>query len=65
MAAAMGALGSHSVPIEFHAHCDVNRGGVLVAVPALLAVGLLRYTEQLYCLPPDFMASTVFFCCWR
>jgi len=54
MAAAMGALGSHSAPIEFHSHCDVSRGGVLVAVPALLAVGLLRYSEPLYCLPPGF-----------
>lgn len=25
-----------------------------MAVPALLAVGLLRYTEKLYCLPPGF-----------
>jgi hypothetical protein len=31
-----------------------GRGGVLVAVPALLAVGLLRYTEALYGLPPGF-----------
>jgi hypothetical protein len=54
MAAAMGALGSHSAPIEFHSHCEVSRGGVLVAVPALLAVGLLRYSEPLYCLPPGF-----------
>lgn len=54
MAAAMGALGSDSAPIAFHSHCDVSRGGVLVAVPALLAVGLLRYTEPLYSLPPGF-----------
>lgn len=52
VAAAMGALGS--APIEFHPHCDVSRGGVLVALPALLAVGLLRYTEPLYSLPPGF-----------
>jgi len=54
MAAAMGALGAHSAPIEFHSHCDVSRGGVLVAVPALLAVGLLRYSERLYSLPSGF-----------
>ena len=54
MAAAMGGLGSHSAAIAFHSHCDVSRGGVLVAVPALLAVGLLRYTEALYSLPPGF-----------
>jgi hypothetical protein len=52
VAAAMGALGS--APIEFHPHCDVSRGGVLVALPALLAVGLLRYTDPLYSLPPGF-----------
>jgi len=52
VAAAMGALGA--APIEFHAHCDVSRGGVLVALPALLAVGLLRYTEVLYSLPQGF-----------
>jgi hypothetical protein len=62
MAAAMGALGS--APIEFHSHCDVSRGGVLVALPALLAVGLLRYTEQLYCLPPGFYGIDSI-CCWR
>ena len=52
MAAAMGELGS--APIEFAAACDVAQGGVLVALPALLAVGLLRYTPQLYRLPAGF-----------
>lgn len=52
VAAAMGAL--ESAPIEFQATCDVAQGGVLLALPALLASGLLRYTPQLYQLPPGF-----------
>jgi hypothetical protein len=52
VAAAMGAL--QSAPIEFQVACDVTRGGVLLALPALLAVGLLRYTPQMYQLPNGF-----------
>jgi hypothetical protein len=52
VAAAMGILGS--APIQFAATCDVRGGGVLLALPALLAVGLLRYTPQMYELPPGF-----------
>jgi hypothetical protein len=52
VAAAMGAL--ESAPIEFQATCDVTRGGVLLALPALLAAGLLRYTPQMYQLPNGF-----------
>jgi transposase-like protein len=52
VAAAMGAL--ESAPIEFQPTCDVAQGGVLLALPALLAAGLLRYTPQLYQLPAGF-----------
>lgn len=52
VAAAMGALGS--APIQFQSACDVTRGGVLLALPALLAVGLLRYPPQMYELPKGF-----------
>ena len=52
VAAAMGAL--ESAPIEFQATVDVSQGGVLVALPALLAAGLLRYTPELYALPHGF-----------
>jgi Transposase protein len=52
VAAAMGSLGS--APIQFQSTCDVTRGGVLLALPALLAVGLLRYTPQMYELPKGF-----------
>ncbi len=40
VAAAMGEL--ESAPVAFQAAQDVSQGGVLLAVPALLAMGLLR-----------------------
>jgi hypothetical protein len=52
VAAAMGAL--ESAPIEFQATCDVAQGGVLLALPALLAAGLLRRTPEFYQLPSGF-----------
>jgi hypothetical protein len=52
VAAAMGEL--ESAPIEFQATCDVAQGGVLLALPALLAAGLLRCTPQMYQLPNGF-----------
>lgn len=54
VAASIGLLGAPSAPIEFHSHCDITHGGVLTAVPALLAAGLLRFTEKLYSLPAGF-----------
>ena len=52
MAAARGGLAS--APIQFETACDVPKGGVLLALPALLAVGLLRHTAALYQLPKGF-----------
>jgi hypothetical protein len=52
VAAAMGAL--ESAPIQLQPTCDLTRGGVLLALPALLAVGLLRYTPEMYQLPRGF-----------
>ena len=52
VAAAMGELAS--APIEFQAACDVAQGGVLLALPALLAAGLLCYTPEFYQLPKGF-----------
>lgn len=52
VAAAMGEL--DSAPIEFQASCDVAQGGVLLALPALLATGLLGCTDRLYQLPKGF-----------
>jgi len=40
VAAAMGEL--ESAPVRFEPARDVPQGGVLLAVPALLALGLLR-----------------------
>jgi hypothetical protein len=52
VAAAMGGLGP--APIVFEAAQDIAQGGVLLALPALLAVGLLRHSTELYTLPPGF-----------
>ena len=52
VAAAMGEL--ESAPIEFQAACDVAQGGVLLALPALLAAGLLRCMAEFYELPKGF-----------
>ena len=52
VAAAMGEL--EAAPIQFEAARDVAQGGVLWALPALLAMGLLRYTQEFYTLPKGF-----------
>jgi hypothetical protein len=52
VAAAMGAL--EAAPIVFEVACDVPQGGVLLALPALMAVGLLRHSVELYALPKGF-----------
>src|SRR5258705_9082098 len=59
VAAAMGAL--EAAPIVFEAARDIPQGGVLLALPALLAVGLLRHSAELYALPKGFYGlSSVF-----
>lgn len=52
VAAAMGEL--RSAPIQFQSTSDVAQGGVLLALPALLAAGLLRHSLQMYVLPDGF-----------
>ena len=52
MAAAMGQL--ESAPVRFEAAVDIPGGGVLLALPALLATGLLRYTPDFYKLPKGY-----------
>jgi hypothetical protein len=59
VAAAMGLL--TEAPARFQAACDVPKGGVLLAVPALLAVGLLRHTAALYTLPNGFYGISSIF----
>jgi hypothetical protein len=49
VAAAMGQL--ESAPVQFTAAGDIPRGGLLLAVPALLAMGLLRHSLEMYALP--------------
>jgi len=49
VAAAMGHL--DSAPPQFAAAQDIPRGGLLLAVPVLLAMGLLRHSLQMYALP--------------
>jgi len=59
VAAAMGGLGA--APIVFEPALDIPPGGVLLAVPALLVVGLLRHSEELYSLPAGYYGlSSVF-----
>jgi hypothetical protein len=52
LAAAMGML--EAAPIQFELVQDVPMGGVLCALPALLAWGLLRHTRTNFTLPPGF-----------
>jgi len=59
VAAALGALAA--APIVFEAARDIPQGGVLLALPALLAMGLLRHSLELYALPKGFYGlSSVF-----
>jgi hypothetical protein len=52
VAASIGDL--DSVAPEFQAVLDVPNGGVLFALPALLAMGLLKYTDQFFKLPKGY-----------
>jgi len=54
VAAALGQL--EAAPIQFEPVVDVPSGGVLLALPALLANALLHHTRDLYCLPKGFYA---------
>jgi hypothetical protein len=39
------------VPVAFNPCMDVSCGGVLLALPALLEIGLLRHTGEFFSLP--------------
>jgi hypothetical protein len=52
VAASVGDL--ESVSPEFQPVLDVPNGGVLFALPALLAMGLLKYTERFFKLPKGY-----------
>jgi hypothetical protein len=53
VAASMGGLLA-GAPIEFAAAQDVTGGGVLLALPSLLATGLLTHHAELYTLPKGY-----------
>ena len=53
VAASMGGLLT-AAPIEFAAAQDVTGGGVLLALPSLLATGLLTHQAELYELPKGY-----------
>jgi hypothetical protein len=51
--ASLGKL--DAAPTEFRHPCeDVSYGGVLLALPALLASGLLRHASRFFSLPPGY-----------
>ena len=52
VAAALGKL--CDAPPRFEPAMDVSGGGVLIALPALLSIGLLRHTRAFFQLPPGF-----------
>ena len=59
LAASLGQLGA-MVP-RFEDALDIPKGGVLLALPALLVCGLLRHAGQYFQLPPGFYGlETVF-----
>jgi len=59
VAASMGLAGS--AELEFRPSADIPNAGVLLSLPALLAVGLLRGTEQKFELPKGFYRLTSIF----
>lgn len=59
VAAALGELSQ--APIQFESVCDVPQGGVLLALPALLATGLLKHTRDFFLLPKGFYGIETIF----
>lgn len=51
---ATSLYGMEALPPTFSACYDVPDGGVLLALPALLAIGLLRHAEKYFALPCGF-----------
>ncbi len=59
LAASLGQLGA-MVP-SFENALDIPKGGVLLALPALLVCGLLRHAGQYFHLPPGFYGLETIF----
>jgi prepilin-type processing-associated H-X9-DG protein len=51
VAASLGMGSPEGVEPRFVAACDVPNAGVLLSLPALVAIGLLRHTEKYFALP--------------
>ena len=51
----------HGAPLKFEAADDVAKGGVLLALPALLGEGLLSHTSEHYALPPGYYPMETIF----
>jgi transposase len=62
LAASVGEL--EAVSPEFQPALDVPNGGVLFALPALLATGLLKYTERYFQLPKGYYSLASLFVLW-
>lgn len=60
VAAALGQL--DQVPLRFLPSDDVPHGGLLCALPALLAMGLLRHSDSHFKLPKGFYPVPSFTC---
>jgi hypothetical protein len=54
VAASVGVL--HRAPIEFELVKDVPDGGVLFALPALLLLGLLSKSQEMFSMPEGFLS---------
>jgi len=59
VAASIGVIGD--VPLSFTPCMDVSSGGVLLSLPALLAIGLLRHTREFFRLPQGYYALETIF----
>ena len=59
VAASIGAIGD--VPLSFTPCTDVSAGGVLLSLPALLAIGLIRHTREFFRLPRGYYALETIF----
>lgn len=59
VAASLGQISS--APVQFKAAVDIPNGGVLLALPALLVLGLLRHTEEHFELPKGYYGLTSIF----
>jgi len=60
----MASLGKLEQPVspKFSANCDIEHAGVICALPALIACGLLRHCEKYFSLPKGYYGLHSIFC---